>query len=346
MYVEEQRKRLRTNQVVDNNTGRVDLRYNPMSVDEDYIIPVRGNDSGTKIDTLAGGQNTAAVEDVAYIQKKLFAALKIPRAYLGYDELLCLEGSTRIPVLGLNGVMTIADMASAFTDKDRKEDLYVYSCDDKGKIVPGKVLNAWKTKDVTELYEVTTDDAGIVRCTANHPFMLRDGSYCRADELVPGQSLMPLYRKLSTSKKQGGSDLIDGYEMILDNMTNEWKYTHKVVSDYMNSEKIDRITKQRVVHHVDFNKLNNEPSNLCEMTWYDHRKLHAHNLQYTLLDPKVIAKREPIRIAALKAPKHREKKSIQMIAQHTDQNSKMSQWVHGDKISEVSSAVQRNLAAP
>jgi hypothetical protein len=58
------------------------------SVDEDYIIPVRGKESGTKIDTLAGGQNTAAVEDVEYIQKKLFAALKIPRAYLGYDEML------------------------------------------------------------------------------------------------------------------------------------------------------------------------------------------------------------------------------------------------------------------
>lgn len=88
MYIEEQRKNLRTNQVVDNQSGRVDLRYNPLSVDEDYFIPVRGGDSGTKIDTLAGGQNTAAVEDVAYIQKKLFAALKIPRAYLGYDELL------------------------------------------------------------------------------------------------------------------------------------------------------------------------------------------------------------------------------------------------------------------
>lgn len=88
MYIEEQRRNLRTNQVVDNQSGRVDLRYNPLSVDEDYFIPVRGGDSGTKIDTLAGGQNTAAVEDVAYIQKKLFAALKIPRAYLGYDELL------------------------------------------------------------------------------------------------------------------------------------------------------------------------------------------------------------------------------------------------------------------
>lgn len=88
MYVEEQRKNLRSSQVIDRTTGRVDLRYNPLSVDEDYFIPVRGGDSGTRIDTLAGGQNTAAVEDVAYIQKKLFAALKIPRAYLGYDEAL------------------------------------------------------------------------------------------------------------------------------------------------------------------------------------------------------------------------------------------------------------------
>lgn len=88
LYIEQQRANLRTAPVSDRVTGRVDLRYNPMSVEEDYFIPVRGGDSGTKIDTLAGGQNTAAVEDVAYIQKKLFAALKIPRAYLGYDELL------------------------------------------------------------------------------------------------------------------------------------------------------------------------------------------------------------------------------------------------------------------
>jgi len=88
MYVEEQRKNLRTNQVVDRQTGRLDLRYAPLSIEDDYFIPVRGGESGTRIDTLAGGQNAAAVEDVAYIQKKLFAALKVPRAYLGYDEML------------------------------------------------------------------------------------------------------------------------------------------------------------------------------------------------------------------------------------------------------------------
>lgn len=88
MYVEEQRKNLRTNQVIDRNTGRVDLRYSPLSVEDDYFIAVRGNESGTKIDTLSGGQNAASVEDVQYMQKKLFAALKVPRAYLGYDEML------------------------------------------------------------------------------------------------------------------------------------------------------------------------------------------------------------------------------------------------------------------
>jgi len=85
-YLEQAKNSLKREPVINKSDGRVDLRYNPMSVDEDYFIPVRGGDSGTKIDTLAGGTNTTAIEDVEYIQKKLFAALKIPKAYLGYDE--------------------------------------------------------------------------------------------------------------------------------------------------------------------------------------------------------------------------------------------------------------------
>jgi hypothetical protein len=85
-YIEQATSTLKKAPVIDKTTGRVDLRYNPLSVDEDYFIPVRGGDSGTRIESLAGGQNAAAIEDVEYIQKKLFAALKIPKAYLGYDE--------------------------------------------------------------------------------------------------------------------------------------------------------------------------------------------------------------------------------------------------------------------
>ena len=85
-YLEQAQTSLKRNQIVDKDNGKVDIRYNPLSVDEDYFLPVRGGESGTKIESLAGGSNTSAIEDVEYIQKKLFAALKVPKAYLGYDE--------------------------------------------------------------------------------------------------------------------------------------------------------------------------------------------------------------------------------------------------------------------
>ncbi len=83
-FMEQIKTKLRRNQVVDPTTGRVDLRYNPLSVDEDYFIPIRG-DKSSKIETLPGGQFTGDIDDVQYIQNKLFAALKVPKAYLGYE---------------------------------------------------------------------------------------------------------------------------------------------------------------------------------------------------------------------------------------------------------------------
>ena len=85
-YMERAQSTLKRASITDQNSGRVDLRYNPLSVDEDYFIPVRGSESGTDIVTLAGGTVAGETNDVEYIQKKLFAALKIPKAYLGYDE--------------------------------------------------------------------------------------------------------------------------------------------------------------------------------------------------------------------------------------------------------------------
>lgn len=77
---------MKRNQVVDQNTGRVDLRYNPMSIEEDYYIPVKGQNSGTKIENLAGGSFTSAIEDVKYLREKLFSALKVPQSYLARGE--------------------------------------------------------------------------------------------------------------------------------------------------------------------------------------------------------------------------------------------------------------------
>tara|TARA_R110002110_G_scaffold180979_2_gene387077 strand:- start:182 stop:2182 length:2001 start_codon:yes stop_codon:yes gene_type:complete len=80
---------MKRNQVIDAASGRVDLRYNPMSVDEDYFIPVRGATGGTKIENLPGGTYTGDIDDVKYLRDKLFSALKIPASYLTQGD----EGS-------------------------------------------------------------------------------------------------------------------------------------------------------------------------------------------------------------------------------------------------------------
>ena len=84
-YMQKVISSMKRNSVVDQNTGRVDLRYNPLSVEEDYFIPVRG-ESATDIKSLAGGSYTGDIEDVKYLRDKLFSALKIPASYLTNAE--------------------------------------------------------------------------------------------------------------------------------------------------------------------------------------------------------------------------------------------------------------------
>jgi hypothetical protein len=85
-YMQKIMTTMKRNQIVDPQTGRVDLRYNPLSIEEDLYIPVRGNASQTKIETLAGGQFTGDIDDVKYLRDKLFAAIKIPQSYLSRGE--------------------------------------------------------------------------------------------------------------------------------------------------------------------------------------------------------------------------------------------------------------------
>ena len=70
---------------LDRNTGEYNLKYNMQNLTEDFYLPVRGGDSGTAIDNLSGLEYSS-IDDIDYLKNKLFAALKIPKAYLGYDE--------------------------------------------------------------------------------------------------------------------------------------------------------------------------------------------------------------------------------------------------------------------
>jgi hypothetical protein len=71
--------------LMDPQTGEYNLKYNMQNMLEDFYIPVRGNDSATRIDTTKG-LDYDGIQDVAYLRDKLFAALKVPKAFLGYDK--------------------------------------------------------------------------------------------------------------------------------------------------------------------------------------------------------------------------------------------------------------------
>jgi len=85
-YVQRVANKFKRDQVVDSKTGNVDLRFNQMAVDQDYFIPVRDAQQTMPIETLAGAANLSEIADIEYIQKKLLTALRIPKAYLGFEE--------------------------------------------------------------------------------------------------------------------------------------------------------------------------------------------------------------------------------------------------------------------
>jgi len=85
-YVQRVANKFKRDQVVDSKTGNVDMRFNQMAVDQDYFIPVRDPAAPNPIDTLPGAQNLGEIADIEYIQKKLLTALRVPKAFLGFEE--------------------------------------------------------------------------------------------------------------------------------------------------------------------------------------------------------------------------------------------------------------------
>jgi hypothetical protein len=85
-YVQRVANKFKRDQIADPKTGNVDMRYNQLAVDQDFFIPVRDATATNPIETLPGGTNLAEIADIEYIQKKLVTALRVPKAYLGFEE--------------------------------------------------------------------------------------------------------------------------------------------------------------------------------------------------------------------------------------------------------------------
>ena len=84
-FMEKTLSKLKRTPFVDEKTGEYNLKYNMQNILEDFYIPVRGNDQATKIENLNGLQ-WDGIQDVEYLRDKLFAALKVPKQFMGYDE--------------------------------------------------------------------------------------------------------------------------------------------------------------------------------------------------------------------------------------------------------------------
>ena len=85
-YIQKVANKFKRQQIVDQKSGQVDLRYNTLAVDQDYFVPVRDPNAPSPIDTLAGASNLDQIADIEYIQKKLLTALRVPKSFLGFDE--------------------------------------------------------------------------------------------------------------------------------------------------------------------------------------------------------------------------------------------------------------------
>ncbi len=156
---------------------------------------------------------------------------------------------------------------------------FCYTIKNDGTIGIGKIKHPRITKCNAEVIKIILDNNEEIICTPDHYFMLRDGNYKKAKNLTIDHSLMPLNRKIS---KIGGKITIDGYEMVWDNIQEKWIFTHLLADDYNLKQKIYEKSQGDTRHHIDFNKLNNNPTNIIRIPKVEHLSLHTEQLNKTL----------------------------------------------------------------
>jgi len=208
----------------------------------------------------------------------------------------CFSGDTKVALAdGRN--LSFKDLVEE--DKNEKEN-FCYTIKDDGAIGMAKIESPRVTKQNIEVIKIILDNNKEIICTPDHKFMLREGSYKEAKDLNNQDSLMPLNRKLS---KIGGRITIDGYEMVYDNKKRFWVFTHLLADRYNLENGIYEEKQGSHKHHIDFNKLNNNPTNLIRMPKEEHMIFHTQHLEKVLHRDDVKEKARQ----AHKTPDYREK---------------------------------------
>ena len=157
----------------------------------------------------------------------------------------CFTGDTEVSLVD-GRTLSFIELVDEFNQGKRN---FVYSFNiEKQRIEPKLITNAWCSGHNAKLVEVTLDNGEVLRCTPEHKFMLKDGTYKQAINLVSNDSLMPLYTRVSDKG-------LKGYRMYFEPIEGKWHYEHHMFANNVLNEKY-------LVHHQDCNPLNNSPDNL------------------------------------------------------------------------------------
>lgn len=150
--------------------------------------------------------------------------------------------------------------------------IYVYSCTSTGRIIVAEAI-AKLTRRNAPLVKVILDNGEEIRCTPDHQFMLRDGSYLEANQLKAGTSLMPFYSTLDK----------DGYTLIQQNYSGRGQKAHWMIARSGLLGKIPKFSDQKtVIHHKNFDQSDNSPENLEFMGNHDHSRYHRSLIEKNL----------------------------------------------------------------
>lgn len=257
-YIRDIMTKYKNKLVYDATTGQVADTRRFLSLQEDFWIPRRSDGKSTEITTLPGG---------------------------------CFSMDTKISLLD-GRELSIKEIENEL--KTGKE-LWTYSCEPKtGKIAPGLISWAGVTQKSAQVLELTLDNGETIICTPDHKFPVYGEQYKKAKDFSIGESLIPLYKQNSPLKPNQSYTLT--YEKVFDNNDKKWKFTHRLVASALKDIYVQykpyleefNDGKADVIHHIDFNRYNNSPDNLCFMSWKDHSKLHQDNIQILKENPDYI----------------------------------------------------------
>ncbi len=193
-------------------------------------------------------------------------SLRYPLVF-GQGNFGCFTADTKV-TLADGRMLSFAELIKEYGEGKKN---YTYTVNKANFISIAEIKHPRLTRKNAELVAVALDNGEKIRCTPNHRFMLRNGEYREAQDLKPQDSLMPLYRKISekTDRLQR-----EGYVLICQNKTDEWVPVHHLADNYNLTHGEYQKSAGRVRHHVDFNKLNNNPGNVRRVGWGEHWQIH------------------------------------------------------------------------